>query len=127
MISAAGSGDVTISGWAERSVSVETENAIAVSRESDTLTISAAHTPLRLQLPYDAAIEIERRDGDVRTEAFIGALTVRDAGDISASGRPERRSEDWGCRSSRCRRIFSSTRAARPRCATWAVAARWRR
>ena len=95
---AAGSGDVIITGWAERSISVEAETAAPVSREGDTLTISAAHMPLRLQLPHDAAVEIERRDGDVRVEAFFGNLTVRDGGDVTVSGQPERRGNDWGQR-----------------------------
>jgi hypothetical protein len=94
VVIAAGSGDVTLSGWAERSIAVETESAVQVSREGDTLTISAAHMPLRLRLPNDTAVTIERRDGDVSAEGFFGALTVRDGGDVTMSGRPERWESD---------------------------------
>jgi hypothetical protein len=95
-----GSGDVALSGWAERSISVESESAVEVSREGDTLTINAAHIPLRIRLPNDAAVTIERRDGDVVGESFFGGLSVRDGGDVTMSGRPERWEGDrgWGKR-----------------------------
>lgn len=90
LIIAAGSGDVTLSGWQERSIALESEVAVAASRDGDTITISAAHMPLRLRLHNDVAVTIERRDGDVVAESFFGELTVRDGGDVTVSGKPER-------------------------------------
>lgn len=100
LIIAAGSGNVTIAGWQERSIAVESEVAVQVSRAGDTLTISAAHMPLRLRLPHDAAVTVERRDGDVFAESFFGTLTLRDVGDVTIGGRPERDQNErgWGWR-----------------------------
>jgi hypothetical protein len=79
-------GDLTIEDWNESAIEVESRGALPhVQQEGDTLTIEYAEADLRLRVPSDTTISVERVRGDVDVRGLLEARIERVDGDCAVA------------------------------------------